>query len=141
MKRWCWGTVMSLNAYRSAHSRAETPRQAEYRLFAEVTAALAEAKRTDARGTALVEALDWNRRLWSALAADCSGDGNALPRELRAQIVSVGLWVSRHATEVARGRGDIDALIDVNRSIMEGLAMQPASLPEPVHAASVGGNA
>ena len=42
---------------------------------------------------------------------------------LRAQIISLGLWVSRHASEVARGDADIDALIDVNRSIMEGLAM------------------
>jgi flagellar protein FlaF len=132
---------MSLRAYRSAHKSAETPRQTEYRLFAEVTAALAEAKRTAARGSELVNALDWNRRLWSALAVDCGSPGNALPVELRAQIISIGLWVSRYASEVARGRADIDALIDVNRSIMEGLAMQPASLSEPPRTASVAGHA
>ena len=107
-----------------------------------MTAALAEAKRIEARGAALVEALDWNRRLWSTLAADCGAPGNALPRELRAQIISVGLWVSRYATEVARGQADIDALIDVNRSIMEGLAMLPAAtLPDNRHAASVAAHA
>jgi len=131
---------MSLNAYKKAHSSAETPKQAEYRLFAEVTAALAEAKRIEAQGAALVAALDWNRRLWSTLAADCGSAGNGLPRELRAQIISVGLWVSRYASEVARGKADIDALIDVNRTIMEGLAMQSASLSEPKTAASVAGH-
>lgn len=132
---------MSLNAYKNALKSAETPKQAEYRLFAEVTAALTEAKRVAARGTVLVEALDWNRRLWSTLASDCSSDGNALPRELRAQIISVGLWVSRYASEVARGKADIDALIEVNRTIMEGLVMQPAGLAEPKTAASVAGHA
>ncbi len=114
---------MSLNAYKNAHKSAETPRQTEYRLFSDVTAALAEAKRTEARGAPLVEALDWNRRLWTALSEDCIGSENALPAPLRAQIISLGLWVSRYASEVARGDADIDALIDVNRSIMEGLAM------------------
>lgn len=131
---------MSLNAYKKAHKSAETPKQAEYRLFAEVTAALAEAKRSAARGSELVDALDWNRRLWSALAADCRSPGNGLPRALRAQIISVGLWVSRHASEVARGTGDIDALIDVNRTIMEGLAMQSSGLAEARGAANLAGN-
>lgn len=131
---------MSHRAYQNAHRSAETPRQTEYRLFAQVTAALAEAKRTEARGAALVDALDWNRRLWSTLAADCGSAGNGLPRELRAQIISVGLWVSRYATDVARGKADIDALIDVNRSIMEGLAMQPASLSQPPSAATLAGH-
>lgn len=132
---------MSLTAYKNAHKSAETPKQAEYRLFAEVTAALAEAKRSAASGPALVDALDWNRRLWSTLSADCSAAGNDLPRELRALIVSVGLWVSRYASEVARGKADIDALIDVNRTIMEGLAMQSSRLADADSAASIAGHA
>ena len=38
---------MSLNAYRQAASRAESPRDMEYRLFAEVTLALIEASKLD----------------------------------------------------------------------------------------------
>lgn len=116
---------MTHHAYKRTQRTLEGPRQAEYRLFADVTAALAEAKAQGARGADLVQALDWNRQLWSALAADCGVEGNGLPRELRAQIISVGLWVSRYASEVARGTGDIDDLIAVNRSVMEGLAEQP----------------
>ena len=115
---------MSLQAYRRVQQVAESPRQTEYRLFAQVTGSLIRAKETEAIGGALMEALDWNRRLWSTLSTDCSSADNALPKELRAQIISLALWVSRYTSEVMRGKGDIDALIDVNKAIMEGLAMQ-----------------
>ncbi|MEO0501166.1 MAG: flagellar biosynthesis regulator FlaF [Pseudomonadota bacterium] len=113
---------MSLTAYRSAHSAAERPRAAEYRLLAEVTGGLVAAQARATRDPALVAALDANRRLWTALALDCGQEGNRLPDALRAQIISLGLWVSRYASEVARGDGDIDDLIAVNRSVMEGLS-------------------
>lgn len=116
--------MMSLQAYRRVQQVAESPRQTEYRLFAQVTGSLIRAKETGATGGALMEALDWNRRLWSTLTTDCSSADNALPKELRAQIISLGLWVSRYTSDVMRAKGDIDALIDVNKAIMEGLAMQ-----------------
>jgi len=115
---------MSLQAYRRVQQVAESPRQTEYRLFAQVTGALIRAKETQASGGALMEALDWNRRLWSTLSTDCSSADNQLPKELRAQIISLALWVNRYTSEVMRAKGDIDALIDVNKAIMEGLAMQ-----------------
>lgn len=115
---------MSLEAYRKAQTVSESPRQTEYRLFAQVTRALMEAREHKHGGAALVNTLDWNRRLWSTLASDCGAEGNALPNALRAQIISLSLWVSRYSSEVARGKADIDALIDVNTAIMEGLAMQ-----------------
>ena len=54
---------MSLQAYQQAATRAETPRETEYRLFAQVTLALMEAAKcepADMRGR--IDALDWNRR-------------------------------------------------------------------------------
>lgn len=116
---------MSLEAYRRTQKAAESPRQTEYRIFAKVTGALLDAQRDNAKGTQLVEALDWNRRLWSTLSTDCSMPGNQMPAQLRAQIISLALWVSRYTSEVARGTADIDALIDINKAIMDGLAMQP----------------
>lgn len=116
---------MGLEAYRRAQKVTESPRETEYRLFSQITGALIKAKDSKAAGAALVDVLDWNRRLWSTLASDCASPGNALPQELRAQIISLGLWVSRYSSDVAIGRGDIDDLIEVNRAIMEGLAMRP----------------
>jgi flagellar protein FlaF len=69
-----------------------------------------------------IEALDWNRRVWSAMAADCSGPDNGLPLEVRAQIISLSIWVSRHTTRVMRREEQIEPLIDVNKAIMQGLS-------------------
>ena len=117
---------MGLEAYQRVQKTAESPREAEYRLFAQVTAALLNAQSRQLTGPALVDALDWNRRMWSALSSDCSLPGNSLPPSLRGQIVSLALWVSKYSTEVASGKSDIDALIDVNRAIMDGLTAQAA---------------
>ena len=114
---------MSLRAYQQAATSAETPRDTEYRLFAQVTLALAEAARLDPKDFAgRVPALDWNRRMWSVLATDCAEEGNGLPKELRAGIISLSIWVNKYTSEVIRGEDDIQDLIDVNRMIRQGLA-------------------
>lgn len=115
---------MSLQAYKTASERAESPREVEYRLFGEVTRALIGASSaTDFKDR--IKALDWNRRLWSSLAIDCGQPGNQLPETLRAQIISISLWVTRHTSAVVRGNESMQPLIDVNRSIMEGLRATP----------------
>jgi len=113
---------MSVQAYQQAAQRAESPRDIEYRLFGQVTRALMEAAETprDAIG-ARMDALDWNRRLWSVLAADCANPGNELPVQLRANIISLSLWVNRHTSAIMRNEGEFAPLIDVNKMIMQGL--------------------
>lgn len=119
---------MSLQAYQQARSRSEAPRDAEYRLFGQVTRALmdADAAPKDDLKTR-IEALDWNRRMWSAMAADCAQPANALPEPVRAQIISLSIWVGRYSSQVMRGNESFEALIDVNRIMMQGLAQKPAA--------------
>ena len=113
---------MSLQAYQKAAEQAEAPRQVEYRLFGLVTRALMEAADADAKDIPKrIRALHWNRRLWSTLADDCSMEGNALPMDARAQIISLALWVNRHTSAVMHENESIQPLIDVNRLIMQGL--------------------
>lgn len=117
---------MSLQAYHKAQRSAEGPRDTEYRLFAQVTQALIEANRQGrANLPQFVDALDWNRRLWSALATDCAAQGNALPDALKAQIISLSLWVSRFSSDAAGSDESLEPLIDVNKSMMAGLAQKP----------------
>ncbi|MDB5427403.1 MAG: flagellar FlaF family protein [Phenylobacterium sp.] len=114
---------MSLQAYHQAAKRAESPRQAEYRLFAQVTLALMEAAKADPSDVAArIDALDWNRRVWTVLGDDCANPANGLPAPLRASIISLAIWVGRHTSAVIRRREDIEPLIEVNRLIMQGLA-------------------
>ena len=114
---------MTLRAYQQTAISAESPRDTEFRLFSQVTLALVEASRLDPKDlSGRVDALDWNRRLWSTLAMDCSDPGNQLPKELRAGIISLSIWVNKYTSEVIRGREDIQELIDLNRTIMQGLS-------------------
>ncbi len=129
---------MSYQAYQKAQQSAEKPSQVEYRLFAEVTNALIKVKDRAIRDKQMVEALDWNRRMWSVLSSDCGTEGNGLPAQLRAGIISLSIWVSKHSSAVMRGEESIDDLININRTIMEGLAdqakLQQRASEEPAEA-------
>jgi flagellar protein FlaF len=116
---------MSLKAYQSTATRAENPRQTEYRLFGQVTRALMEAQSLDrSQIRERMDALDWNRRMWSVLASDCSVEGNRLPDQVRANIISLSIWVNKHTSLVMRNQEEIEPLIEINRIIMQGLAPQ-----------------
>jgi flagellar protein FlaF len=114
---------MSLQAYQQTATRVESPRELEYRLLAQVTLALMEAARADPNDVAVrVDALDWNRRVWTVLAEDCANPANGLPAPLRASIISLAMWVSRHTSAVIRRQEEIEPLVEVNRLIMQGLS-------------------
>lgn len=117
---------MSLTAYQRARSVVETPRATECRLMRQITGEMIAARDAGVSGVPLTPILFRNRELWNAFAAACSARGNALPDPLRAGIVSLGLWVDRYTTDVAAGRDRIDSLIDINRTIIEGLQHENA---------------
>lgn len=112
---------MSIKAYQRAATQAEAPRELEYRAFGQVTAHLLRVKEDSAPTPVVAEAIDANRRLWNVLAADCSAPENQLPLALRGQIISLALWVARYSSEVLRDGADLEPLIDINRTMMEGL--------------------
>lgn len=113
---------MSIKAYQRAATQADQPRDLEYRAFGQITAALVRIKDEKPAVAEMVEAIDANRRLWSLLSADCAVPENQLPLALRGQIISLAMWVARYSSEVLRNGADIEPLIDVNRTMMEGLA-------------------
>jgi flagellar protein FlaF len=113
---------MGLQAYQQTAQRTETPRALEYRLFGQVTRALIAASQADPKDFATrIDALGWNRQVWAALATTCSDPNNGLPVQMRASIISLGLFVSRHTSEVMKGDEDFETLIDINKMIMQGL--------------------
>ena len=116
------------DAYKRTIKQTAAPRDVEYRLLAQVTAGLMKSKelregsgRDPRRMAQVMDALNWNNQVWDAFVEDVGTEGNMLPRELRAAIVSLGIWVTRETALVTSGDGDIDALIAVNRAIMRGL--------------------
>jgi flagellar protein FlaF len=112
---------MTLQAYRNTQRITEDSRSTEYRLFGQVTGALIDAQKTGQSAAPLVDAVDWNKKLWRTLAADCMDERNQLPQDLRAKIVSLSLWIAKYSRQVTRDGAPLEPLIEVNRTIMQGL--------------------
>ena len=113
---------MSVLSYQRVRHSVETPLETECRLIAENSTEMAGAWETGARGAALMPALHRNREMWGTFAAACGASGNALPPAVRAQIMSIALWVDRFTSEVVAGRETVDDLLSVNRDMLEGLS-------------------
>lgn len=107
------------SAYRSTVQPTRTNRGIEYDVFARLTHRLKDAA---AGGSAkdLISAVHDNRRLWTLLAADIAGEGNALPQELRARILYLSEFTRTYSSRVLNG-ASVDPLIDVNTAVMRGL--------------------
>jgi flagellar protein FlaF len=121
---------MSYAAYQTAARVAEQPRMAEQRIFAQVTAALERVRGND-NSAEVAQACFDNCRLWNALADDLNHDGNGLPEDLKARLISLAIWVNKHTGAVLRGEARLDALIDVNRSIIRGLTAEAGVDAQP----------
>lgn len=68
------------------------------------------------------EATSFLQRLWSFLIDDLANPENALPTELRADLISIGLWNMSRADQILVGDATgFEALIYVNTLIRDGL--------------------
>jgi flagellar protein FlaF len=100
----------------------ERPREIELRVFEQVTAALEEAELPGTHFTSRIAAMHRNRELWVTLTCDLADDENKLPKSLRARLISLGLWVINETQRLTRDSASLADLIEVNRSIIRGLA-------------------
>jgi flagellar biosynthesis activator protein FlaF len=83
---------------------------------------LAEARDQGVGSQAGIEAVHFMTRVWTHFIEDLGNPENALPKELRANLISIGLWLLREAEEVRQGRSDnFDGLIEVSQIIRDGM--------------------
>ncbi|WP_011579623.1 MULTISPECIES: flagellar biosynthesis regulator FlaF [Chelativorans] len=83
---------------------------------------LTQAREAGPRSREAIEAILFMNRVWTSLVEDLGDPGNALPKELRANLISIGLWLLREGEEVRQGRSDnFDGLIEISQIIRDGL--------------------
>jgi flagellar protein FlaF len=69
-----------------------------------------------------IDALHYLDRLWSLLLEDLAHAENQLPRELRASLISIGIWILREVEQIRSQRSsNFGGLIDVSQMISNGL--------------------
>lgn len=113
------------NGYVSATRSTGIPRNIEYQLFSRITGKITRATQTSSAMPQLAEALHENLMMWQTLGLDVADPANELPPQLRAQLFYLFEFTRAHTPKVLRGEADVQALIDINRSIMSGLRASP----------------
>ena len=83
---------------------------------------LMDASKAGPNSMEAVEALHFTNRVWTTFVEDLGNPENALPKELRANLISIGLWLLREAEEVRQGRSqNFEGLIEVSQIIRDGI--------------------
>lgn len=62
-------------------------------------------------------------RLWTILINDLGSAENSLPQQLRADLISIGLWSLKQADAIRTGESeDFQGLIEINSMVRDGLS-------------------
>lgn len=69
-----------------------------------------------------IDASYFVNRLWTTIIDDLGSQENALPKELKAAIISVGIFIVKEIERIRQGESDdYDTVIEITRSIRDGL--------------------
>jgi flagellar biosynthesis activator protein FlaF len=106
-----------------AQESGANARDRERQALGHAIALLERAEEAGPRSREAVEAIYVTRNLWSILVEDLANPENALPDELRANLISIGLWIMKEAEAVRLGKsGSFQGMIEVTSMIRDGLA-------------------
>ncbi len=113
-----------------SHSYSETSvdceahaRGAEAEALGRSMELLEKAQSKGARSPEAAEALHVTRQLWCMLIDDLGKKENLLPPELRASLISIGIWIIRECEVIRQGDNEnFKGILDVTRMIKEGLS-------------------
>ena len=114
--------------YTTISRETASDKQIEIRVFSSITSRMKAADPTKIGGFAqMAEAMQDNTRLWNILFTDVIDENNQLPKALKAQLINLAEFTRQHTLKVLQGEGSIDALIDINQAVINGLR---GNLPE-----------
>jgi flagellar protein FlaF len=83
---------------------------------------LAVAKERDHYGKDGIEAIFYTRRVWTSLIDDLKQPENALPVELKANLISIAIWILRECEHIRKRKStNYQGIIDVTTIIKDGL--------------------
>jgi flagellar protein FlaF len=117
---------MSIAAYSEIENDDQVmARQRERELFNRAIDLLNASAAAPADSLMASKAKTFSTRLWQALISDLNDPKNSLPQEIRANLVSIGLWALREIeSDWAKAPDTLNQLILVSTSIRDGLACQ-----------------
>jgi flagellar protein FlaF len=124
-------------AYQQQQKRNLSPREVEAMAFTKAALLLEEAKGKNRDVEEYAKALRFNHLLWTIIQADLTEPANQLPPEIKANVMSLSIFVDKQTTKALRTSDpkDLDILITINRNLAAGLRTNPATAQAGVAAA------
>ena len=116
-------------AYQQQQKRNLSPREVEAMAFTKAAVILEEAKKHANNIDEYSKALRFNHLLWTIIQADLTDPENELPDEIKANVMSLSIFVDKQTTKTLRSAtpADLDVLININRNLAAGLRTNPRS--------------
>ncbi len=123
-------------AYAQQQKRNLSPREVEAMAFTKAALLLEDAKKVTNNIEEYAKALRFNHLLWTIIQADLTEPDNQLPPEIKANVMSLSIFVDKQTTKALRSSvaSDLDVLININRNLAAGLR----ATPQPAQADQTG---
>jgi flagellar protein FlaF len=114
-------------AYAQQQKRNLSPREVEAMAFTKAALMLEDAKKVTNNIAEYSKALRFNHLLWTIIQADLTDPENQLPPEIKANVMSLSIFVDKQTTKALRSSlpNDLDVLININRNLAAGLRTTP----------------
>jgi flagellar protein FlaF len=110
-------------AYAQHQKRNLSPREVEAMAFTKAAIMLEDAKKVTNNIAEYSKALRFNHLLWTIIQADLTDPENQLPPEIKANVMSLSIFVDKQTTKALRSSlaNDLEVLININRNLAAGL--------------------
>lgn len=97
-------------------------RRVEYQALDRCVFLLDKAEKAGVQSRECVDALHWTVQLWQTFLVELADDANVLPNEMRAKLISVGIWILKQADAIRLGRStDFSAISAICAIVRDGL--------------------
>ena len=114
-------------AYQQQQKQSLSPREVEAMAFTKAAVMLEEVKGATGNIEEFSRVLRFNHLLWTIMQADITEEENQLSPEIKANVMSLSIFVDKQTTKALRSdeAKDLDVLININRNLAAGLRINP----------------
>ena len=101
---------------------SQTTRAAEREVLLQSVELMEQAELAGAAAREAIDAVYFVSRLWCHFIEDLGSPDNHLPNDIRARLISIGLFMIRRADSIRNGsETSFRGMIDITRTVAEGL--------------------
>ena len=110
-------------AYQQQQKQNLSSREVEAMAFTKAAVLMTDAQKHTDNIDEYSKALRFNHLLWTIIQADLTEPENQLPDEIKANVMSLSIFVDKQTTKALRSSSaaDLDVLININRNLAAGL--------------------